>query len=288
MEPVIQHWLVPVARAASLDGASDLDVPSGTDASAAWDVVALGTGLTDEQLAGTVARHYRLGVADLRRVDPHAHRLLPGRVARKLGVLPLQYSDRQLWVATSDPVSLEAEKQITQVSSRSVQFEVAPPRALERAIDATYGEEEIHEIPPLEVAARGGPRVLVVDDDPDTRLLLRSFMEDAGFRIREAENGKEALSMLEDREDPITLVTLDLDMPGMSGLEVLRRIRARVATASTPVVVATGLDDPEVELELFEAGADDFVVKPVDPPRFLLRVQAVLRRQGPGLLELLK
>lgn len=288
MEPVIQHWLVSVARAAGLDGAADLDVPSDTEVMGAWDVVALGTGTSQEELAGTAARHYRLGVADLARVDPHAHKLLPGRVARKLGVLPLQYSDRQLWVATSDPVSLEAEKQIAQVSSRSVQFEVAPPRPLHEAIESTYGDEEIHEIPPLEVAARGGPRVLVVDDDPDTRLLLRSFMEDAGFRIKEAEDGNAALAALDDREDPFTLVTLDLDMPGMSGLEVLEKIRSRVATASVPVVVATGLDDPEVELELFEAGADDFIVKPVDPPRFLLRVQAVLRRQGPGLLELLR
>lgn len=288
MEPVIQHWLVSVVRAASLEGAADLDVPSDTEAAAAWDVVALGTGTTESQLAGIVARHYRLGVAELGGTDPHAHKLLSGRVARKLGVLPLQYSDRQLWVATSDPVSLEAEKQITQVSSRSVQFEVAPPRPLRRAIEATYGEEEIHEIPPLEVAARGGPRVLVVDDDEDTRLLLHSFLEDAGFRVREAADGKEALRLLEEREDPFTLITLDLDMPGLSGLEVLRKIRSRVATASIPVVVATGLDDPEVELELFEAGADDFVVKPVDPPRFLLRVQAVLRRQGPGLLDLLK
>jgi len=58
-------------------------------------------------------------------------------------------------------------------------------------------------------------------------------------------------------------------------------MRSRVTTADIPVVVATGSDDPLVEMELFEAGADDFIVKPVDPPRFILRVQAVLRRRDP-------
>jgi DNA-binding response OmpR family regulator len=69
-------------------------------------------------------------------------------------------------------------------------------------------------------------------------------------------------------------------MKEMHGLEVLQRIRSRVATASLPVVVATGSEDPAIEMQLFEAGADDFVVKPVDAPRFLLRIQAVLRRRS--------
>ena len=66
-------------------------------------------------------------------------------------------------------------------------------------------------------------------------------------------------------------------MDQMHGLEVLRNIRSRLATGSLPVIVATGTDDPATEMELFEAGADDFVVKPVDPRRFLLRIRAVLR-----------
>ena len=72
--------------------------------------------------------------------------------------------------------------------------------------------------------------------------------------------------------DPFDLVTLDLHMKEMHGLEVLRNIRSRVATAALPVIVATGSDDPSVEMQLFDAGADDFVVKPVDPPRFVLRI----------------
>ena len=86
-------------------------------------------------------------------------------------------------------------------------------------------------------------------------------------------------------DDPFDLVTLDLHMKEMHGLEVLQHIRSRLATAALPVIVATGSDDPAVEMQLFQAGADDFVVKPVDPPRFLLRIRAVLRRRSANPLD---
>lgn len=278
--PVIQHWIVSVARAAGLSGAGRLDVPSDTEMAAAWDVVAMHTGVDTADLARRIAAHYRLDVADLSAADPHGAKLLPSRVARKLHVVPLRYSDRTLSVATADPVSMEAEREIHHVSGRSVHFEVAPPAALAEALDRVYPHdaELRHELPPLDLEAKGGPRILVVDDDPDMRQLLRSVLEQKGFRVVEAADGPDALRAL-DGEEPFSLVTLDLQMKEMHGLEVLKRIRSRVRTGALPVVVATGSDDPAVEMELFEAGADDFIVKPVDPPRFMLRIQAVLRRR---------
>lgn len=282
---MIQHWIVAVARAARLTGADRLDVPSDTPMAGAWSVTAMTAGTTEEALAALVGGHYRLEVADLAAADVHARKLVPSKVARKHRVLPLRYTDRWLWVATADPVAMEAEREIAQVSGRGVHFEVAPPEALFPAVDAAYPEagELRHELPPLERASRGGPHVLVVDDDADTRLLLRRALEGAGFRVAEAPDGPEALEMLQG-DDPFDLVTLDLQMGQMHGLQVLNVMRSRVAMAHIPVVVATGSDDPIVEMELFEAGADDFVVKPVDPPRFILRIQAVLRRQAPGLM----
>lgn len=278
--PAIQHWIVAVARAANLDGADHLEVASDAAVRSAWEVAGMQTGLDMETLADRVARHYRLDRANLDDADPHARKLLAGRVARKLNVVPLRYSDRTLWVATADPVSMEAEREISNVAGRTVHFEIAPPDQLEDAVHATYPEaaEAHHEIPPLAREAKGGPHVLVVDDDPDARLLLRTVLEDRGFRVEEAPDGPEALDILE-KGDVFDLVTLDLQMDKMQGLEVLKRIRARLATASVPVVVATASDDPAVEMQLFEAGADDFIVKPVDPPRFVLRIQAVLRRR---------
>lgn len=280
--PVIQHWIVAVARAARLEGAEGLSVASDTPMAGAWSVTALAAGISEDDLAAHVGAHYRLAVADLSTADPHARKLLPSRVAHKLQVFPLRYTDRWLWVATSDPVAMEAEREIAHVSGRAVHFEVASPPALSQALHDTYPSSGAlrHEIPPLERQAKGGPHVLVVDDDADTRLLLRRALESAGFRVAEAADGPDALTMLEDA-DPFDLVTLDLQMGEMHGLQVLNVIRSRVATADLPVVVATGSDDPVVEMELFEAGADDFIVKPVDPPRFILRVQAVLRRRDP-------
>lgn len=278
MQPVIQHWLVGVARAASLGGAAELDIASDADTVAAWDLVSMSAGVEPQGLAEVVAHHYRLSVADLGAGDPHAFRLVPGRMARRLQVLPLRYSDRFLWVATADPVSLETEKHLGHVSGRSIHFEVSPPGPLADAIEDRYPQEEVHEIPPLDPSARGGPRILVVDDSPDTRHLLRTVLEKAGYRVTEAADGTEAMDLLADRDDPFVLATLDLEMPEMPGLEVMRRIRKQATTRALPVIVATGLGDPEVEMELFEAGADDFIVKPVDPRRLLLRIEAVLRR----------
>jgi CheY-like chemotaxis protein len=284
--PVIQHWIVAVARSARLKGAEALDIPSDTPMAGAWSLTALTAGIDEDARAGLVAAHYRLEVADLSAQDPHAHKLLPARVARKLQAVPLRYTDRGLWVATADPVAMEAERVIAHVSGRVVHFEVAPPAPVASAVDAAYPTtgELRHEIPPLSREAKGGPRVLVVDDDADMRALLRKALEAAGFRVAEAPDGPEAVALLEG-DDPFDLVTLDLLMEKMHGIQVLRIIRGRVSLAHIPVVVATGSDDPVVEMELFEAGADDFIVKPVDPPRFILRVQAVLRRRSPAAYD---
>jgi len=282
--PVIQHWIVAVARAARLQDAERLSVPSDTPMAGAWGITALRAGIDEDALAVLVAAHYRLAVADLASADVHARKLLPARVARKLQCLPLRYTDRGLWVATADPVAMQAEREIAHVSGRVVHFEIAAPTAVGRAVDAAYPitAELRHEIPPLPKEAKGGPHVLVVDDDADMRTLLRKALESAGFRVAEAPDGPEAVALLEG-DDPFDLVTLDLQMVKMHGLQVLNVIRSRIALASLPVVVATGSDDPVVEMELFEAGADDFIVKPVDPPRFILRVQAVLRRRDPSV-----
>lgn len=283
----IQHWIVAVARSARLEKSEDLDVPVDAPMEGAWSLAALAAGIDQSELARLVAKHYRLHVAELDAADPHARKLLPARVARKLQVVPLRYTDRNLYVATADPVAMDAEREISHVAGRTVHFEIAAPEALAVAVRATYPDsgEQRHEIPPLESEAKGGPHVLVVEDDSDTRALLRSALEGAGFRVAEAPDGPEALAMLRSAGDPFDLVTLDLMMEKMHGLEVLKQLRARIATADIPVVVATGSDDPEVEMELFEAGADDFVVKPVDPRRFILRVQAVLRRRDTGFLQ---
>ena len=280
--PVIEHWLVAVARAAQLAGTENLHVDSDTATADAWSLVAMAARVDPAELVRRVATHFRLQVADLDDRDPHADKLIPAAVARRLNVLPLRYSDRTLIIASADPVGMEAERELTALAGRTVQPEVASPAEIGAAIARVYPEApaRIHEIPRIMPEDRGGPHVLVVDDDKDARALLRSALEGRGFRVSEAEDGTDALEALKTTDDAIDLVTLDLQMRELHGLDTLRRMRSTIRTAHIPVIVATGSDDSAIEMELFAAGADDYVVKPIDPPRFVLRVQAVLRRRG--------
>ena len=119
--------------------------------------------------------------------------------------------------------------------------------------------------------------ILIVDDDPEDRLLVRTILHKNGFRVEEARDGQEALALLGSGEDH-SLVVLDLEMPGLDGREVLSRVRSSGETMALPVIVLTGSPDPEDEYRLMEGGADDYLRKPLDPPRFIARIRAALRR----------
>jgi type II secretory ATPase GspE/PulE/Tfp pilus assembly ATPase PilB-like protein/ActR/RegA family two-component response regulator len=141
---------------------------------------------------------------------------------------------------------------------------------VERVLGQTADEEESQE-------SKGPPRILLVDDDADARLLMRSILAKDGYEVEEAEDGHRALEVLGADPD-YSLVILDLAMPGLDGRQVLDLIRGSVSTSALPVLVRTGTGSDKLEAELLEAGADDYVEKSVDPERFLARVHAVLRR----------
>lgn len=135
--------------------------------------------------------------------------------------------------------------------------------------------------PSTEDDSEDGPsRILVVDDDRTTRTIARGLLTSSGYRVAEAESGPAALDLLS--ANHYALVVLDLEMPGMTGREVLGKVRSSVHTAAIPVIVLTGIEDPETEIELMDLGADDYVRKPIDPPRFVTRVRATLRRSSLG------
>ena len=117
-------------------------------------------------------------------------------------------------------------------------------------------------------------RVLVVDDNKVSRLLLARGLEQQGHRVTFAENGRLALDLL--HAQPFDLVLLDVMMPEVDGLEVCRRMRA--LGDSTPVLMLTARDDESDRLVGLELGADDYVAKPFSPKELVARVRAVLRR----------
>jgi CheY-like chemotaxis protein len=119
--------------------------------------------------------------------------------------------------------------------------------------------------------------VLVAEEDAETRTLLSSLLKENGFRVTEAVDGAGALRQLTSMPD-IAMLIADLHMPEVDGAALLARVRRSVATAGIPVVVLTSSDSSASEVRLVEEGADDYIQKPIDPPRFLARVNAALRR----------
>ncbi|HET7629224.1 MAG TPA: response regulator transcription factor [Bacillales bacterium] len=115
--------------------------------------------------------------------------------------------------------------------------------------------------------------VLVVDDEERIRRLLRMYLEREHYSVEEAEDGETALEMALAKE--YDLILLDLMMPGMDGEEVCRRLREKKAT---PVIMLTAKEEEADRVQGFEAGTDDYVVKPFSPREVVLRVKALLRR----------
>ncbi len=123
--------------------------------------------------------------------------------------------------------------------------------------------------------SHGAPLVLVVDDGAINRALVEAFLSDLDCRLQSAEDGPSALAAI-DKETP-DLVLLDVQMPGMDGYEVCRRIKAGPRGRLLPVVMLTALDNANDRVLALEAGADDFMSKPVDRIELVARVRSALR-----------
>jgi CheY-like chemotaxis protein len=132
--------------------------------------------------------------------------------------------------------------------------------------------------PPVVLPAR--PELLFVDDNDELRILTAQFLTKEGFSVREAGDGREALARLSEAVPDLAL--LDMDMPHLGGLEVLRFMRARAELARVPVLILTGATDEESIRAGFEAGATDFLSKPFSTPQLLARVRACLTRAAAG------
>ncbi len=123
------------------------------------------------------------------------------------------------------------------------------------------------------------PRILVVEDEDALALLLKYNLEAEGYLVEHVARGDDAEIRI--AEGGLDLVVLDWMLPGVSGLEVCRRLRAREATRTLPVIMLTARGDEHERVRGLAIGADDYVVKPFSTPELMARVKALLRRASP-------
>jgi len=116
-------------------------------------------------------------------------------------------------------------------------------------------------------------RILIVEDEVNIATPTKTYLERDGFEVTHVLSGEDGLRVMED--DPPNLVLLDLNLPGIDGLEVCRRIRA---TSQVPIIMLTARDDDIDKIVGLEVGADDYVTKPFNARELVARVKAILRR----------
>ncbi len=118
--------------------------------------------------------------------------------------------------------------------------------------------------------------IYIVEDDPAINEILQANLEREGYRIQVFTDGQEALDAI--LESPPSLILLDLNLPGMSGIEVARYVRQNEQTADVPIIMLTARSEEIDKIIGFEVGADDYVTKPFSPRELLARIRATLRR----------
>jgi CheY-like chemotaxis protein len=132
--------------------------------------------------------------------------------------------------------------------------------------------------------SRAAGSILVVDDDPINRKILSLSLESEGHRVKSAADGVRALKMLQD--EPVDIVLLDVLMPEMDGLEVLRHMKADGKLRHLPVIVISALDEMETVVRCIEMGAEDYLSKPFDRVLLRARLNAALAKKRLHDLEL--
>ena len=118
--------------------------------------------------------------------------------------------------------------------------------------------------------------ILVIDDEPQIRRVMRTALTATGYEVSDARSGEEAVEKLGDER--FDLILLDVNLPGMSGLEACRVIRRETLVPDVPIIMLTVRNAEKDIVEALDAGADDYVVKPFGTPELLARIRAALRR----------
>jgi CheY-like chemotaxis protein/energy-coupling factor transporter ATP-binding protein EcfA2 len=236
----------------------------------------------------------RTGVLEVMPIDEHVARLIEagalpealGSAARKIGMRTLWESGlERVWAGVTSVDELvrvlgeRVHEDGTTTAEAAAAAEIAarasaviePTPAAARATPAAVPADS----PPAVATDAPGPRLLIADDDPQMRRLIRGVLQREGYHVEEANDGLDTIDIVE--RGGIDLVILDYDMPRLDGLGVLEELRAQVRTATVPVIMLTARND-ETEEKALDLGAQDYLTKPVQTRSLIARVKAVLKR----------
>jgi CheY-like chemotaxis protein len=282
-------WLAFASgRGPDVDGASR-KIVGDIGLADAWSEAAAGLGVTQNELSLRIASRLGIGVADPKVAQHFASLLVPPALAIEHRLLPLAEDGTNITVASSNPTDVSAMATLERATGRVAHIDVIAPEALDPILLMRYGEPTrgriLAEVVPSPEPDRGSfrgrapdsPSVLVVDDEPGERLLCRTILEREGYRVLEAEGGREALETLSGGAS-VDLALVDILMPDMDGRELIQTLRQDPLLVGLPVIVLTGLQSAGTEAALMDLGADDYLRKPLDPPILIARIRAILRR----------
>ena len=227
----------------------------------------------------------RAAILEVMPIDETVARLIDGgamadvltAAARRIGMYTLWESGlERVWEGTTslEEVIRVLGERVTDDGTTTTEVPPSKPADAVRspAVAAVAGSVAPPRAPE---GAPGQQRVLVADDDPQMRRLIRSVLQRDGFEVVEAGDGLDALELVE--KGGVDLVILDVEMPRLDGLGVLEELRAQVRTACLPVIILTA-QHGETEEKALDLGASDYLSKPVQTRSLLARVRAVLKR----------
>ena len=121
-------------------------------------------------------------------------------------------------------------------------------------------------------------RILIVEDEPEIREMIRYVLEQEEFTISEASHAKDARHLLKTKR--FDLILMDWMLPGRSGLDLIRELKQKAHTKVIPIIMLTARTDESHKIDGLDSGADDYITKPFSPRELIARIKAVLRRTG--------
>ncbi|OGR75432.1 MAG: hypothetical protein A2X32_13005 [Elusimicrobia bacterium GWC2_64_44] len=266
--------LCPLCREKVPDVAADQEILLALAAHGFEKTYYRGIGCANCESSGYVGR---TSIVELLRIDPKIKELISsGAAAEEIvragtasGSLRTMTRDA-LWHLATGQTDLEEIKTYLHLDKADGKPAEAP------AVPAVKAQQPDVVASPLPA---GKPRVMVADDDPLMRMLLKKFIENAGYEALEAADGEEALTRIAEGPAPDLLIS-DINMPRLNGFDLVKGLRGTLGLLDLPVIMLTTEGSDKSQELAFQLGADDYVIKPFKGPLVMARVTAALRRAG--------